>query len=382
MYKPQFTYDKRKFWLYCLIYEVVFALILISSFFALRFFDSIESNTDQLLFEYPVRFYLLLLLPLSYYLQFRSLNRRNKMVSNVANPGLQSYLFQPVNTIKAIFQFILFRTVLFFLIVTLASPIFGKKKQNTQASNLELIICLDVSNSMNTKDVDGISRLDAAKRALGQLVNKLVGERIGICVFAGNAFVQLPLTMDYHAAKLFVQEIETDMLSSQGTNVNEALKVSNQMFTKLKSSKGIFLVTDGEDHVGLEDSIIGVLQEKKVEISILGIGSEKGGPVPIDIKRPGLGYKKMEDGNPVVSKLNQNFIKELAEQLNGNASVSNEAFPNVNEVLTEINQMKKGNSRNLEIEISESWYQIPLFMALFSFVLLFIVSNFKIMRNE
>jgi hypothetical protein len=90
----------------------------------------------------------------------------------------------------------------------------------------------------------------------------------------------------------------------------------------------------------------------------------------------------MEDGNPVVSKLNQNFIKELAEQLNGNASVSNEAFPNVNEVLTEINQMKKGNSRNLEIEISESWYQIPLFMALFSFVLLFIVSNFKIMRNE
>lgn len=377
MFKEQFTYDLRKFWLYCLIFEVVFGVLVFSILVALGFFDTTESKNDQILFEYTGSFFLLFLIPISYFLQFRALKRRNKMVSTVANPRLQSYLFQPINSSKAIIQFILFRSVLFFLIVTLASPIFGKKKQNTQASNLELIICLDVSNSMNTKDVDGNSRLEAAKRALGQIVNKLTGERIGICVFAGNAFVQLPLTMDYHAAKLFIQEIETDMVSAQGTNVNDALKVSNQMFTKLKSSKGIFLLTDGEDHIGLEDSILGVLKDKKVEISILGIGSVNGGPVPIDSKRPGLGYKKTEDGRQVVSKLNQEFIRSLAEQLNGNASVTNQAFPNVNEVLTEINQMKKGNSRNLEIEISESWYQIPLFMALFSFVMFFVISNYK-----
>ncbi|MFM7668453.1 MAG: VWA domain-containing protein, partial [Bacteroidota bacterium] len=265
--------------------------------------------------------------------------------------------------------------------LTLASPIFGKKKQNALASDLELVICLDVSNSMNTKDVNGVSRLEASKRALGQLINKLSGERIGICVFAGSAFVQLPLTLDYHAAKLFVQEIETDMVSSQGTNINEALRISNEMFTNPKTSKGIFMLTDGEDHVGLEDSIIGVLRDKKVEISILGIGSENGGPVPIDTKRPGLGYKKTADGKQVISKLNQDFIKSLAEQLNGNASVTNQAFPNVNEVLTEINQMKKGNSRNLEIEISETWYQVPLFMALLCFIVLFVYSNFIIQRK-
>jgi Ca-activated chloride channel family protein len=171
MFKEQFTYDLRKFWLYCLIFEVVFGVLVFSILVALGFFDTTESKNDQILFEYTGSFFLLFLIPISYYLQFRALKRRNKMVSTVANPRLQSYLFQPINSSKAIIQFILFRSVLFFLIVTLASPIFGKKKQNTQASNLELIICLDVSNSMNTKDVDGNSRLEAAKRALRQIVN-------------------------------------------------------------------------------------------------------------------------------------------------------------------------------------------------------------------
>jgi Ca-activated chloride channel family protein len=375
MLKNNFIYDVRKFWLYCIVYEIVFTIGTISLFFLLGYFNSDQVTENHLLFEYPSSFLLLLLLPIFYFLQFRAIQRRNKMVSSLASPSFQSYLFRPVNTFKTLVQFLLFRTILVFLIFTLASPILGKKKQNTLASNLELVICLDVSNSMNTKDVEGVSRLEASKRALGQLVNKLIGERIGICVFAGNAFVQLPLTMDYHAAKLFIQEIETEMISSQGTNVNEALKISNQMFTKLKTSKGIFMVTDGEDHIGIQDSVIEVLRDKKVEISILGIGSESGGPVPIDIKRPGLGYKKSSDGNQVISKLNQGFIKSLAEQLNGNASVTNQAFPNVNEVLTEINQMKKGNSRNLEIEISETWYQVPLFMALLSFIAFFVYSN-------
>jgi Ca-activated chloride channel family protein len=101
---------------------------------------------------------------------------------------------------------------------------------------------------MNAKDIENTSRLEVAKRGLSQLVNQLKGERIGMCVFAGTAFVQLPLTNDYHAAKLFVQEIETDMISAQGTNISSALTTANKMFTKLKTSKGILLVTDGEDH--------------------------------------------------------------------------------------------------------------------------------------
>lgn len=381
MNKNSFTYDLRKFWLFSLAFELILALIILLIIYLFGYFESKQNAENQLLFEYPLAFYLLFLLTLFYFLQYRAMKRRNFMVSSLANPNLQSFLFRQVSTNRIIIEFFLYKAILVFVVLTLARPVFGKKKQNALASNLELVICLDVSNSMNTKDVEGVSRLEASKRALVQLVNKLSGERIGICVFAGSAFVQLPLTLDYHAAKLFVQEIETDIITSQGTEINEALKISNEMFTKLKTSKGIFLLTDGEDHVGVEDSIIGVLRDKKVEISILGIGSQNGGPVPIDTKRPGLGYKKTSDGKQVISKLNQDFIKDLAEQLNGNASVTNQAFPNVNEVLTEINQMKKGNSRNLEIEISETWYQVPLFMALLSFILLFVYSNFIFERK-
>lgn len=381
MNKNSFTYDLRKFWLFSLAFELILALIILLIIYLIGYFESKQNAENQLLFEYPLAFYLLFLLTLFYFLQYRAMKRRNFMVSSLANPNLQSFLFRQVSTNRIIIEFFLYKAILVFVVLTLARPVFGKKKQNALASNLELVICLDVSNSMNTKDVEGVSRLEASKRALVQLVNKLSGERIGICVFAGSAFVQLPLTLDYHAAKLFVQEIETDIITSQGTEINEALKISNEMFTKLKTSKGIFLLTDGEDHVGVEDSIIGVLRDKKVEISILGIGSQNGGPVPIDTKRPGLGYKKTSDGKQVISKLNQDFIKDLAEQLNGNASVTNQAFPNVNEVLTEINQMKKGNSRNLEIEISETWYQVPLFMALLSFILLFVYSNFIFERK-
>ena len=381
MNKNSFTYDLRKFWLFSLAFELILALIILLIIYLFGYFESKQNAENQLLFEYPLAFYLLFLLTLFYFLQYRAMKRRNFMVSSLANPNLQSFLFRQVSTNRILIEFFLYKAILVFVVLTLARPVFGKKKQNALASNLELVICLDVSNSMNTKDVEGVSRLEASKRALVQLVNKLSGERIGICVFAGSAFVQLPLTLDYHAAKLFVQEIETDIITSQGTEINEALKISNEMFTKLKTSKGIFLLTDGEDHVGVEDSIIGVLRDKKVEISILGIGSQNGGPVPIDTKRPGLGYKKTSDGKQVISKLNQDFIKDLAEQLNGNASVTNQAFPNVNEVLTEINQMKKGNSRNLEIEISETWYQVPLFMALLSFILLFVYSNFIFERK-
>jgi Ca-activated chloride channel family protein len=185
--------------------------------------------------------------------------------------------------------------------------------------------------------------------------------------------VQLPLTHDYFAVKLFLQETESDMISSQGTNISEALSVSNGMFTKINSAKGILLITDGEDHVGVNDSLFKIMDDKKIEVSILGVGTEKGGVVPVDVKKPGLGNKKDMNGKEVISKLNLEFIKNLAEELNASSSVTSQPYPDVSEVLTEINQMSSPNSRNLEIEINKSWYQIFLFLALTSYVIFVIL---------
>jgi Ca-activated chloride channel family protein len=341
------------------------------------FFDFFKETTNldqQLILEHPANLFLFCIIPVLAFVQISSLERRNRMLADHVESKFYQLLFKPVSTKKALLRFIFIRNIVAFLILALANPLLGKMKQNTKADNLELVICLDISNSMNAKDIENTSRLEVAKRGLSQLVNQLKGERIGMCVFAGTAFVQLPLTNDYHAAKLFVQEIETDMISAQGTNISSALTTANKMFTKLKTSKGILLVTDGEDHEGINDSIIDVLKQNKIEISVVGIGTEKGAPLLIDVKKPGLGYKKSDQGEVIISRLNSAFIKDLANKLNGSASVTTRAFPNMNEVLTEINQMKHGNSRNLEIEIKESWYQIPVGLAVINLILFFSMS--------
>jgi len=374
MINQTFTYSVKRFIFIWLIYELVFFALLFVLFYFFDFFQSTTNSDEQLILEHPANLFLFCIILVLAFLQILSLERRNKMLTNHVQSKFYHVLFKPVSTNKAFLQFIFLRNIVVFLILALANPLLGKMKQNTKADNLELVICLDISNSMNAKDIENTSRLEVAKRALSQLVNQLKGERIGMCVFAGTAFVQLPLTNDYHAAKLFVQEIETDMISAQGTNVSSALTTANKMFTKLKTSKGILLVTDGEDHEGLNDSIIDVLKQNKIEISVVGIGTEKGAPLLIDVKKPGLGYKKSDQGEVIISRVNSAFIKDLANKLNGSASVTTSAFPNMNEVLTEINQMKQGNSRNLEIEIKESWYQIPVGLAVINLILFFSMS--------
>jgi Ca-activated chloride channel family protein len=374
MNKELFTYSIKRFIFIWLVYELVFFALLFVLFYFFDFFKETAKSDQRLILEHPENLFLFFIIPVLAFLQIRSLERRNRMLANHVQSKFYQVLFKPVSTNKAFLQFVFLRNIVVFLILALANPLLGKMKQNTKADNLELVICLDISNSMNAKDIENTSRLEVAKRGLSQLVNQLKGERIGMCVFAGTAFVQLPLTNDYHAAKLFIQEIETDMISAQGTNVSSALTKADQMFTNLKTSKGILLVTDGEDHEGLNDSIIDVLKQKKIDVSVFGIGTEKGAPLLIDVKKPGLGYKKSGQGEVIVSCLNTAFIKELANKLNGSASVTTSAFPNMSEVLTEINQMKQGNSRNLEIEINESWYQIPVVLAVINLILFFSMS--------
>ena len=132
--------------------------------------------------------------------------------------------------------------------LAMALPTFGTKKEQSAIDKLELVICLDISSSMNTKDISKtISRLNISKRAINQLINKLNGERIGVCLFANNAFVQLPITNDYAAAKMFVKSIETSMISDQGTNINAALQMSMKMFSKEKITRCSVAASGGSD---------------------------------------------------------------------------------------------------------------------------------------
>ncbi|NBV09029.1 MAG: VWA domain-containing protein [Flavobacteriia bacterium] len=284
---------------------------------------------------------------------------------------------QHSNPPKVLFQSVKFTIFTFgvvCIILAMAQPVYGKKKVGGVSRTMELVVCLDISNSMNTKDIENTSRLDISKRALNALIDQLSGEKIGLCIFAGNALVQLPLTSDYNTARMFIDDIQTSYVSEQGTDVVAAMDIASTMFSKEPISKAILLITDGENHQAPESEIYSYLRQEKIQLCILGIGTASGGPIPEDVNYPEYGFKKDKEGFTVISKMNPTFIRHLAEKCNGTAIVTNEAYPDITTILTEINRMKRTKSRNLDFEISASVYEYPVLaglMAFFGWILMF-----------
>lgn len=368
MTKQTYTYNLGRMLTILLIWEVVFWVLYFGLVLALGFFS--DGKADEiLLYKHPERFFwLALFIPVIFAFTL-FISKTNKRAENL-NARVRSAYLRPVSQGFTLFKLIMFRNVIVFLIIAFAQPVFGKKKSAATVENLELVICLDVSNSMNTKDISKeLSRLEIAKRAMIQLVNNLRGERIGICLFANQAYVQLPITRDYGAARLFIKEIETDLVNSQGTNVKAAFEISKEMFSKDRTAKGIIMVTDGENHEQNPDAILKKIRESKIQLSVLGIGTAKGGLVPVHPKRPDLGYKKTATGRSVVSKVNKSFIKSIASKGGGKASISSNEFPDLSALLTQIKRMKRTKIDKFEFDIRTERYQIPLVLALLSWLI-------------
>lgn len=295
---------------------------------------------------------------------------RNEKIYQSAGEKIRTTVFKPIATSKAFVSYLLFRNALAFLIIAMAQPAFGKKKVSGTVQSLELVISLDISNSMNTKDVDpNISRLNIAKRAINELINKLGGEKIGISIFANDAYTQLPLTLDYYAAKMYVNDIETNMISSQGTNIKNALENAHSMFSENKKmTKAVILVTDGENHDENPAEILKKYKDEEIQLAVLGIGTKKGGLIPVDPDIPEKGYKRTATGTTVQSKVNPEFINKIATDGGGIAIISEGAYPDLRGLLKEITQMKRVKTEGMDFEVEEQRYQIPLAISLLCFI--------------
>ncbi|PWL27267.1 MAG: hypothetical protein DCO96_11000 [Fluviicola sp. XM-24bin1] len=368
MTNRKYTYRLNRMLLMLLAWEIIFWGLYFVLIMALGFFG--EGKGDEiLLYRYPQRFFwMMAIIPilLAFVLFVQNHNKR----ALALNPRVREAYIRPVSEGYTLFKWIMFRNVIVFMIIAFAQPVFGKRKSEATVENLELVICLDVSNSMNTKDISKeMSRLEISKRAMIQLVNNLHGERIGICLFANDALVQLPITRDYGAAKLFIKEIETDLVSSQGTNIKAALDVSRKMFSKDRTAKGIIMVTDGENHEDNPNSVLKKIKNSKIQLCVLGIGTEKGGLVPVNPRRPDLGYKKSATGRAVRSKVNPKLIESIAAKAGGKASLSSDEFPDLSALLTQISRMKRTKIDNFDFDIRTERYQIPLVFALISWLI-------------
>lgn len=370
MPKIEFKYRLPIFISSMFILELVFWFL---AWQILKIFGVFSSHTagEQLTFLYFKYVWWLLLIPFLAAVFIYQLYKRNQLVEQLGNSKTLRTFIRPVSTIRVFIRYFLIRNAFVFTVLALMQPALGTKTVKGTTSGVELIFAVDVSNSMNTRDITGgETRLTVAKRAMNQMINQSSASRVGLLIFAGNAYPQLPLTADKEAAKMYIDELNTSFISNQGTNISAALEESSRFFSKEKSKKVLVLITDGEDHEGGMTQAYSAINKKNIEVLILGIGTEKGGIVPESEESKALSLKD-EMGRSVISKVNLQMLTEMAKALNGEVMLSNESFPNISQFLTQINTSSATNTVDLEFQVKENRYQWPLVLALLSLFVLF-----------
>ena len=261
-------------------------------------------------FEDPIYLYLLVLIPLLALVRLFTYRNQKKRLRRFGEPELLKALMPDVSRFRPVVKFWMLQAALVLLIVMLARPQMGTKISQEKRVGIETIIAMDISNSMRAEDIVP-SRLDRSKMMVENLVDHFTNDKIGLIVFAGDAFVQLPITSDYVSAKMFLSGIDPSMIASQGTDIATAVNMAANSFTQEEGiGKAIIVITDGEDHEGGAIEAAEQARKKGMRVFVLGVGSKNGAPIPI----PGTGdYMKDNTGNTVMSSLNEDMCRQVAE---------------------------------------------------------------------
>lgn len=267
----------------------------------------------MLRFEDPIYFWLLLFMPLLFLLRLLVWRKKRSQAKRFGNPDLVAKLAPDVSKYRPTVKFWLQMAALVVLILMLARPQMGTKISHEKRNGIEAIICLDISNSMMAEDV-APSRLDKSKMLVENLVDHFSNDKVGLVVFAGDAFVQLPITSDYVSAKMFLQNIAPSLIATQGTDIARAIQVAMHSFTQQdKVGRAIMIITDGEDHEGGAEQAAEEARKKGINVFILGVGNTKGSPIPDGQG----GYLKDGNGQVVLSALNESMCQQVAKAGSG-----------------------------------------------------------------
>lgn len=249
-----------------------------------------------------------------------------------------------------------------FLAGALAGPQFGERTELARRYGSDLVVAIDASDSMRARDVLP-SRIDRAKLELSALIDRLHGDRVGLVTFAGQAFVQCPLTTDYDAAKLFLRAIEPGAMPVQGTAVADALRTAARMLDAADrgaKGKAILLLTDGEDHEGDLDAVLAELEEADVRVYALGVGSREGAPIPEERDGRVVGYRKDRAGATVVTRLEDGQLRRIAERTGGRFVAAAGADLGMGEVIAELERLEK---TELESRLSVQYGEVYEWLA-------------------
>ncbi|MCU0359102.1 MAG: VWA domain-containing protein [Bacteroidia bacterium] len=326
-------------------------------------------------FENSIYFYAFSTIPLLVFLFLSYLHQRKKKLKLLGDERLVKELSPYSNLRKRISKHFLFILAISSLILAMCNLQTGSKMTEVKREGAELMVCLDVSNSMLAQDLSP-NRLTRAKYALEKMIDQLDGDQLGLVIFAGEAYVQLPITSDYNAAKMFLESIGPGMVPVQGTDLAEAIGKATESFNKEQGeNKAIILITDGENHESDALEAAANAAAEGIMINTIGIGSENGVPIPYTQNGTIKGYRKDKDGNTVITKLNSAVLKEIAAKGNGVYVQASQADLGLEAVLDKINELEKTKMDSKMYTDYEDQYQWFIGLCLLFLVLEFLISE-------
>lgn len=311
------------------------------------------------LLEDKTYFWLLLTIPVIILLFTILVIWKKRTQRNFAEKELLQKLSPDRSLGKSILKVVILSLGIACLVIALVNPQFGTKLETIKREGVDVVFALDVSKSMLAEDI-APNRLEKSKQLVTQIINNLASDRVGIIAYAGSAFPQLPITTDYGAAKMFLQAMNTDMVSSQGTAIKEAIELATTYFNdEDQTNRVLFLISDGEDHQGQIEEIAKQAAMEGIRIVTIGVGTTKGGPIPE--KRRGViqSYKKDNSGETVITRLNPQTLKEIAAAANGeyiNGSVTKEVVEKVTGILQNMDKKEFESQQIAEYKSQFQWF--------------------------
>jgi len=317
--------------------------------------------------------YFLILIPVLLVVFIIGRRVRKGSLKRFGDPDIINQLMPFLSANRPVVKFLFILFALVFIILGMAQPQFGSKLEEIKRKGIEIVIALDVSNSMLAEDIQP-NRLEKAKQAIARLVEKLADDKIGLIVFAGDAYVQIPITSDYTSAKMFLSSINTQIVPKQGTTIGSAIDLGINSFSPdNESSKALIIITDGEDHDDNAVSLAGEAAKEGIVIHTIGVGTPNGTPIPVYSGNQ-RSFRKDRQGSVVITKLNEKILREIANAGNGSYIRATNNRLGLNMLFDQISAME---TKELETRIYSEYDEkfqymigLALILILFDFILL------------
>jgi Ca-activated chloride channel family protein len=298
-------------------------------------------ENEILRFERPGYLYALILIPVMIAVYLFVIYLQKKTLRRFADQEFMKVLIPLKSVGRPWIKMILLLLAVSALVFGLANLQSGARMEEVKREGIDIFIAIDVSNSMMAEDI-APNRLERSKQAISRLLDKLEGDRIGIIVFAGKAYIQLPITTDYAAARLFLSTINTEIVPSQGTAIGEAIEIAMKSFDQNDRNKAVVIISDGEDHEENASDMADEAAKAGINVFTIGMGLAEGAPIPMyNEYGKKTGFRKDKQGNTVVTRLNESMLQKIAQAGNGSYVRANNTRSGLETIFTEINKLEK-----------------------------------------